>query len=194
MRPEGYPPGDCPEVAFAGRSNAGNSTLINNWLGHTLARVSGKPGKTDLLQFYGLGEIYRLVDMPGYGYAARSGKEVDRWKEWIETYFSCRANLRGVVLVMDIRRNWQEEEEQLLQWLARVERPLVVALSKADKLSRSQQIKRKKAIQSQSGCEHLFLVSSKKSQGLNELEDHIYNQWVSSPEAENEIPLDEKGE
>ena len=110
---EDYPPSDRPEVALVGRSNAGKSSLLNALAGSKIAKVSQEPGKTRLLNFFDYGKQYRFVDMPGYGYASRSGSEILSWQEMITKYSDVRENLHGVVLIMDSARDWQEEESNL---------------------------------------------------------------------------------
>jgi GTP-binding protein len=172
----------CPsdtelEVAIIGRSNAGKSSLINGLARARIALVSSTPGKTRLLNFY-KGPKYRVVDMPGYGFAARSRGELSAWQTMIEPFLAVRANLVGLVIVMDIRRDWSEEEEALLRWLAPRELPAALVLSKADKLSRSQVLQRTRLIMKASGVEHILITSALKKEGFVELEEFLYREWV----------------
>src|SRR5262245_45414845 len=137
-QPKDYPFPYHPEVAVVGRSNAGKSSFINALTGQKIAKVSQTPGKTRLLNFFELGESLYLVDMPGYGFATGSRNEVASWKRMVETYLKERETLNGVFLIMDIRRDWQDEEAMLVEWLAHNEIPWILILNKADKLSRSQ--------------------------------------------------------
>jgi GTP-binding protein len=133
-----YPSPDKPEIAFAGRSNVGKSSLINALLGRKkLARTSSTPGRTQALNFFLIQDRYYFVDLPGYGYA-RVPLEVKRsWGTMVETYLRKRANLKGVVLILDIRREPTEGDIQLLEWLNRYRIHSISVLTKADKLSRS---------------------------------------------------------
>jgi len=172
--------GDRPEVALAGRSNAGKSSFLNAITNSKIAKVSQTPGKTRLLSFFDVGEKYRLVDMPGYGFASRSGDEMKSWQSMIEGYLSMRGNLVGLVLVMDINRDWEREEEMLTRFMFSLERPVAVVLTKADKLSKGEIQKRKKLIQNASGAEFIFVVSSVKNSGIDEAEDFIFKNWVKT--------------
>jgi GTP-binding protein len=108
------PQGFVPEVALAGRSNSGKSSLINALSKNSkMAKVSSTPGKTILLNFFEVEGLFRLVDMPGYGYAQRSKADRTTWASMVEGYLAARGQLCGVVLVMDGRRVWAKEEEQL---------------------------------------------------------------------------------
>ena len=139
-----YPPLLLPEIALIGRSNSGKSSLLNALSNQKIAKVSATPGKTQLLNFFELDKKYYLVDMPGYGYAKRSRKEVFAWKNMIEVYLSRRESLVGLILIMDIRRKWAIEESQLLDWLdkERLSRKnIVIVLNKSDKLNNNLQKK-----------------------------------------------------
>ena len=174
----GCPQDNTPEIALAGRSNAGKSSFINGLHGSSIAKISGKPGKTRLLNFFEVGESYRLVDMPGYGFASVSAKEMKLWQEMIENYLSLRGNLRGLILIMDVRRNWTQDEQLLVDFMSARELPSVVVLTKADKLKRGPSLQRKKKIQNDSGLP-CFLCSHPKKQGFYEIEEFIFQNWVA---------------
>lgn len=124
-----------PEVAIAGRSNAGKSSFLNRLAGHRqLARVSKTPGRTQLLNFFEVRGGGRLVDLPGYGYAKATKNAQAKWQQSVNSYLSFRDALVGVVLVMDIRHPFQSFDEELLNWSAESELPLHILLNKADKL------------------------------------------------------------
>jgi GTP-binding protein len=125
------------EVAFAGRSNAGKSSAINALTGRrALARTSKTPGRTREVNFFGLDEGTRLVDLPGYGFARAPREAKARWAQLVEGYLANRRCLRGLVLLVDVRRPFTALDEQLLEWTSRAGIDVHVALTKADKLSR----------------------------------------------------------
>lgn len=137
------------EIAFAGRSNAGKSSAINA-LAHKkrLAFVSKTPGRTQTINFFECGPNRRLVDLPGYGYAAVPMKERKHWGELIGTYLQSRTSLRGLVLIADARRTLTALDQQLLGWHAPSGQPVLVLLTKSDKLGREAAAKSLKAVQS----------------------------------------------
>lgn len=132
----------CPadagwEVAFAGRSNAGKSSAINSLTGQPkLARTSKTPGRTQLLNFFSLSEQQRLVDLPGYGFARVPRAVKDAWTRQLEKYLQERQSLRGLILLMDIRRPFQPFDLQMLEWGSAAGMPVHMLLTKADKLKR----------------------------------------------------------
>jgi GTP-binding protein len=133
--PADFPPSLLPELAVVGRSNVGKSTLLNALVGHAgLARTSRTPGRTRLLNWFEIDGKFHLVDLPGYGYAEVNKDMKDSWRPLIETYLGKREALAGVLLLIDIRRGVQEEELDFIPWLAERALPVVVALTKADKL------------------------------------------------------------
>jgi GTP-binding protein len=139
-KPADFPPESLPEVAVVGRSNVGKSSLINALVGQDgLARTSRTPGRTRLLNWFEIGtpSPFFLVDLPGYGYAEVSASVRESWRPLIETYLERRASLAGVLLLIDIRRNVQDEELDFVPWLAQRGTPLAVALTKADKLPKN---------------------------------------------------------
>jgi GTP-binding protein len=134
--PGGGPPPGPPEVAIAGRSNVGKSSLINALVGRRgLARASRTPGRTRQLNFFLVNDSFLLVDLPGYGFAVGPSAEREAWGPLFETYL-VRPSLRGMVLVIDVRRGVEDEEEQLLAFLAARQLPAAIAATKVDKLGR----------------------------------------------------------
>ncbi len=128
-----------PEIAFAGRSNVGKSSLINCLLGRKqLAKISRTPGKTRQLNYILVNERFYFVDLPGYGFAKVSHKERERWAKLIESYLRENVFLHGVVAIIDVRHGPTESDLQLLQWLAEMKHNVLVVATKADKLSRQQ--------------------------------------------------------
>ncbi len=132
-----FPPDDRPEVAFAGRSNAGKSSALNAITGQRgLARTSKTPGRTQLINFFALDEAARLVDLPGYGFARVPEKVRRQWGALIEGYMRDRRELRGVILLMDIRHPMKDFDRQMLEWTAALTLPTHILLTKSDKLGR----------------------------------------------------------
>lgn len=128
-----------PEVAIAGRSNVGKSSLLNKLVGRRkLAKVSQTPGKTRALNYFVVDDRFYLVDLPGYGYAKVSKKMKEAWGELIESYLTRSESLIGLVLLLDARREPTPEDLQLLAWLEARQLPAMLVLTKADKLSRNQ--------------------------------------------------------
>jgi GTP-binding protein len=139
------PPPGPPEVAVAGRSNCGKSTLVNAIAGRArLARVSATPGRTQELVFFSLtldgGERLQLVDLPGYGYARASREAQRRWSQLVTAYIDSRPTLRALLVLLDARRAPEQEERDLLRWAALRSLAVHVVLTKADKLRRSERI------------------------------------------------------
>ncbi len=135
--PEGLPAPGVPELAFSGRSNAGKSSAINALAGRRrLAFVSKTPGRTQLINFFALGDRAYLVDLPGYGYAGVPHEVRRHWQHLVGTYISARSSLAGVVVVMDCRHPLTALDLTLLEWLRAAARPAHVLLTKSDKLSR----------------------------------------------------------
>lgn len=176
-KPEEYPFPYKPEVAIVGRSNAGKSSFINALTGQKIAKVSQTPGKTRLLNFFDLDEKLYMVDMPGYGFATGDQKEVEFWKLMIETYLKERETLKGVVLIMDIRRDWQEEEEMLSEWFGHNNIRWALVLNKTDKLSRSQMMNRANIIKKKLEGVPVFPLSSSKKTGFDEIEKLLFKEW-----------------
>ncbi len=174
-----YPPETKPEIAFMGRSNAGKSSLINNISNKKIAKVSQTPGKTRLLNFFDF-EKYILVDMPGYGYASRSGDEIADWQTMIEGYLTDRQILAGLVLVMDIRRKWTKEEHILVQFVHTYGRPVVVALTKTDKVKKSEIAKLVEQHKKSSKLSAVFAISNTDGKGFQEMEEYIYREWIEN--------------
>lgn len=136
------PPSTLPEVAFAGRSNVGKSSLLNKLFNRkSLARVSSVPGKTITINFYKLGE-YRMVDLPGYGYAKVAHGEKRRWAEMMEGYFQSQRNIRLVVQLIDMRHAPSKDDMVMLDFLKQSGYPFIIVYTKSDKLNKTERAKR----------------------------------------------------
>ena len=131
------PDSPLPEVAFAGRSNVGKSSLLNSLVRRkSFARVSRTPGRTREINFFRVNNGFVLVDLPGYGYARVSKEKKSQWRPLIESYLRRTTQLRGIVLLLDIRRDPSDDDRAMLDFLAEVEVPTIVALTKTDKLTK----------------------------------------------------------
>lgn len=138
-RPAHYPPAEFPEVAFAGRSNVGKSSLINILVNRkSLVRTSSTPGRTQLINFFLVNGSLMLVDLPGYGFAKVPLAVKKEWGPMVETYLSTRTNLGCVVLILDVRRIPTEEDQLMLQWLRAYNVPVLVVVTKCDKVSKNE--------------------------------------------------------
>lgn len=173
-RPSDKFPDSLPQVAFAGRSNVGKSSLVNRLLGRRkLAPISSTPGKTRKIHFYEINGRFFLVDLPGYGFARLPEQVRENWRRLIERYFETSRGLRGVVCLVDIRRGVGELDRQMLFYLAEKQVPLLIALTKADKLGRGARDKARKevlaALEGAVGGEQVLLTSARTGEGCGEL-------------------------
>lgn len=135
-----YPQDGIPEIALAGRSNVGKSSLINRLIQRkSLARTSSKPGKTQTLNFYKLNNSFYFVDVPGYGYAKVSKSERNKWGPMMEEYFETRTYLKAVILITDIRHEPTNDDMQMYAYLKYLEHPVIVIATKMDKVKRGKQ-------------------------------------------------------
>lgn len=170
--PDQYPPPDRPEVAFAGRSNVGKSSLMNTLLGRKkLVEVSKKPGRTRTINFFDInGEMY-FVDLPGYGYAKVSKAEREAWGPMIDTYLNYRRNLDVLVCIMDIRRGVEEDDMQLIEAAPHFGIQPILVFTKADKLGKQARENRRREIADDFGVEpdEILLFSSHDRIGKREL-------------------------
>lgn len=139
VSPEQYPKTKLPEIALAGRSNVGKSSFINTLINRkSLARTSGKPGKTQTLNFYLIEDALHFVDVPGYGYAKVSKSERAKWGQMIETYLTQREQLKAVVSLVDMRHDPTEDDIQMYEFLKYYQIPVIVVATKSDKIKRGQ--------------------------------------------------------
>jgi len=176
----GLPPDTGREVAFAGRSNSGKSSALNAITGvKALARVSRTPGRTQLINFFTVSEARYLVDLPGYGYARVPPAVQRRWGQLMEGYFISRRALAGVVLVMDIRHPLTEFDARLLAWTSPLQLPVLVLLSKADKLSRSEAMAvQRQVLQRLQGQVQVLVFSAISKSGIEAARQVICG-WLS---------------
>ncbi len=177
FRANQYPPPDRPEIAFAGRSNVGKSSLINVLVNRKgLARTSSKPGRTQSINFFSVGKSLYIVDLPGYGFARVPINIKKSWQLMVETYLRTRSNLNAVVVILDIRREPAQGDMDLLNWLSHYGIYAIPVLTKTDKLSRQRARKRADVIASNFG--EIFpvsptLFSTKTREGREEIREMI---------------------
>ena len=171
-----YPPGGLPEIAFAGRSNVGKSSLINVLVNRKrLVKTSSTPGRTQLINFFNINDQLTFVDLPGYGYARVPAAVRKKWGPMIETYLSTRQTLNGVVIILDIRRQPREEEQNLIHWLDHYSIASILVLTKTDKLSKTKVAKQQDAIVHSLAMEKedAILFSAKTRRGRDAVWDAI---------------------
>jgi GTP-binding protein len=176
VKPSQYPPAVLPEIAFAGRSNVGKSSLINTLVNRKrLVKTSSTPGRTQLINFFNINQKFSFVDIPGYGYAKVPASVKKKWGPMIETYITTRNTLKGVVLIMDLRRTPGPEEMNMLDWLNHYDIPSVPVLTKSDKLSKTRQKKQLKEISNTLSADkdNFILFSAKSRQGKDEVWDAV---------------------
>lgn len=156
------PASALPEIAFAGRSNVGKSSLVNTLLNRKgLVRTSSTPGRTQLLNFFAVNDVLHFVDLPGYGFARAPRAVRERWQPMIRNYLAGRTNLKAVVWLLDVRRDPSDEDLRFLDWLEEAERPTIPVVTKVDKLSRNELARRLTAIARATGLEReLFTTFS----------------------------------
>lgn len=177
VRKEQYPSQELKEIAFAGRSNVGKSSLLNLLTGRKkLARISGSPGKTRTINFYRINDLFRIVDLPGYGYAKVSRSISESWGKMIEDYLENRKNLLKVVQLVDIRHEPTKQDIEMYSYLKYYGLDGIIVATKADKISKNQIIRHEKIIRrtlNASPDDLLITVSSLKKVGHDELLDEI---------------------
>ena len=171
VRPDQYPAEGPPEVAFAGRSNVGKSSLLNLITNRRrLAKVSGSPGKTQTINFYSINDdLFRIVDLPGYGYARVSKSISETWGGMVESYLGGRDTLKGVCVLVDIRHEPTEKDLQLFDYLVLCGIPSLVVATKSDKLSANGRAKQLAVIRRSLGVKRVVSVSALKRTGVEEL-------------------------
>lgn len=185
------PPGIGHEVAFVGRSNAGKSSAINALTRQRqLARASKTPGRTQLLNFFGLDDERRLVDLPGYGYAAVPEAMKIAWQKELQNYLLKRDSLRGLMLLMDIRHPMLNYDVEMLKWAQAGKLPVHILLTKCDKLNRGpamttvQEVAKK--LKEQGLTATISLFSALRGVGMEEAADKL-GEWLHYPPEETEV-------
>lgn len=173
--PSQFPNDPRPQIAFAGRSNVGKSTLLNSLIGRKkLAKVSAAPGKTRSVNFYLVNDTFYFVDLPGYGYARVSKKVRESWPKLIEDYLTGSPYLIGLILLSDCRRELTDEDRQLVAWLADRSLPVLAVVTKTDKINRDKTNRKVKEIESLLGVAAIAF-SALSSGGKKELLNSIRN-------------------
>lgn len=190
VSPDQYPDDALPEVALAGRSNVGKSSLINCLINRkNLARTSSKPGKTQTINFYRCNEAFYFADVPGYGFAKVSKSVRRAWGKMMETYFKTRSSLVAVILIVDIRHAPTINDVQMIQFLRYRKIPVIVVATKADKISKGKWFAHLKVIKNQLGLsskDHLIPFSARTGTGKEELLQLLSMKFLSSGnESEN---------
>ena len=170
-----FPVPSIPEIAFAGRSNVGKSTLINSLLNRKkLVKTSSTPGKTQLINFFKINDEFYFVDLPGYGFAKVPESVSKQWQRLIEAYLQERETLRNIVLIVDSRHKPTAQDRQLKEWLDYYQRPVLIVASKIDKLKRGQIQKQLKQIKQglfldKTPLEHSSLEKGRREEIWNNL-------------------------
>ena len=175
--PDQSPPGRYPQIAVAGRSNCGKSSLINALVGRKkMARVSQTPGKTQEINFYLVNERFFLADLPGYGFARAPEGARERWRRLIEAFLESSSDLAGIVVLIDARRGLLDQDEQLLAWLAELQIPTLLALTKIDKLNRSGRTRAARDLREALGlpADQLVSTSSVTGEGVDTLRQSLF--------------------
>ncbi|OEH91432.1 ribosome biogenesis GTP-binding protein YihA/YsxC [Bacillus solimangrovi] len=171
--PEHYPEDHYPEIALAGRSNVGKSSLINKLTNRkNLARISSKPGKTQTLNYFLINELLYFVDVPGYGFAKVSKKEREAWGKMMEIYFTTSEKLRAVVQIVDLRHAPSKDDITMYDFLKHYEIPVIIVATKADKVKKAQWLKHKKIVKETLNVDpqdEIILFSSETAQGKEEV-------------------------
>jgi GTP-binding protein len=187
VAPDAPLPGTLPQIAFAGRSNVGKSSLINTLLRRTrkkIARVSAEPGKTRALNFFTVNDEFFLVDLPGYGYAKVPGPVRDSWRTLVEGFLARPDGPRAVVQLIDARHKPQDDDVRMLAYLSDMGLPVPVALTKIDKLNRSERSRRIPELLEQLGLapDQVVPFSSKTGEGREELLGALASLLGATPE------------
>lgn len=174
-----FPENSLPEIALAGKSNVGKSSLINNMVCRkALARTSSEPGKTQTINYYRINKSFYLVDLPGYGYAKVSAETREKWGKMIERYLNTSSQLKAVIMLVDIRHAAGENDRIMYNWIVESGYEPVIVATKLDKLKKSEIAKAVKTVRSSLGLgenDVLIKFSAKTGAGREELSEYIEN-------------------
>ncbi len=174
-----FPENSLPEIALAGKSNVGKSSLINNMVCRkALARTSSEPGKTQTINYYRINKSFYLVDLPGYGYAKVSAETREKWGKMIERYLNTSSQLKAVIMLVDIRHAAGENDRIMYNWIVESGYEPVIVATKFDKLKKSEIAKAVKTVRSSLGLgenDVLIKFSAKTGAGREELSEYIEN-------------------
>jgi GTP-binding protein len=183
-QPVHFPEDSGAEIAFAGRSNAGKSSALNAITGRkNLARTSKTPGRTQLINFFSLGDKGRLADLPGYGYAKVPEEMRNHWKELLTRYVETRTSLAGLVLVMDARRPLTDYDWMMLEWVREHSLPVHLLITKADKLNRGEQTLTLRDVRSRTaGFATAQMFSAVEKMGVDDARRHTLRILAREPE------------
>ncbi len=177
--PKQYPTDQLPEIALAGRSNVGKSSLINKFINRkNLARTSSKPGKTQTLNYYRINNEFYFVDLPGYGFAQVSQSVKEKWSKFIDEYLTRRETLRGVIQLVDLRHPPTKDDIAMYDWLMHMHQDVLVVATKCDKISKGQWLKHVKQVReglNADKSQQILVFSAETGQGLEEL-----HSWVEA--------------
>ena len=177
--PKQYPTDQLPEIALAGRSNVGKSSLINKFINRkNLARTSSKPGKTQTLNYYRINNELYFVDLPGYGFAQVSQSVKEKWSKFIDEYLTRRETLRGVIQLVDLRHPPTKDDIAMYDWLMHMHQDVLVVATKCDKISKGQWLKHVKQVReglNADKSQQILVFSAETGQGLEEL-----HSWVEA--------------
>ena len=176
--PKQYPTDNLPEIALAGRSNVGKSSMINRFINRkNLARTSSKPGKTQTLNYYKINnDMFYFVDLPGYGFAQVSQAEKDKWSKFIDAYLTKRENLCGVIQLVDLRHPPTKDDINMYEWLMHMHKDVLIVATKCDKISKGQWLKHIKQVREGLKADKeqkIIAFSAETGQGVEEV-----HQWV----------------
>jgi GTP-binding protein len=184
VKPNQYPIDDRPEIAFVGRSNVGKSSIINALTNRRhLAKVSGTPGKTRLINFFIINDSFYLVDLPGYGYAKVSKSEKESWGKIIEDYLIKREALKRVVLLVDCRHKPTGDDVMMHEWIKHYGYDVIVVATKSDKLTRNELRKSEKVIRETlklNGEDTLLFYSSLKKEGTEAVLNALFDDLIEN--------------
>ncbi len=172
---EQVPESLTPEIAFAGRSNVGKSSLINALVGHkALARTSNTPGRTQQINFFDLGDRLMIADLPGYGYARAPKAQVRDWSKLVQSYLIGRANLRRILVLVDARHGLKDNDRSVMMVLDQAAQPYQVVLTKADKIKQQPLLDLQSRIKAEASTHpaanpHVLVTSARKGLGITEM-------------------------